>query len=92
MLISLYPYITDYSSDTVALLSCHITFKSLVSRVCIQWNYCPYQVGISESIFFNLISGPSLMDSAYDKYNYAKNDLQNSRNNAQYIVLYLNGT
>jgi hypothetical protein len=37
-----------------------------------------------KAFFLNLISGPSLVDSAYDKYNYANlNDLQNIRNNVQ---------
>jgi hypothetical protein len=63
-----------HKQNTVALLSRHIIFTSLVSlvyiQVCIrlslqgkhQWKH----------IFFNLISGPSLMDTAYHKYNYAK--------------------
>jgi hypothetical protein len=35
-LIFLSSYITDYRNDTVALLSCHITFTS---PVCAQWYY-----------------------------------------------------
>jgi hypothetical protein len=40
-LLFLTSYITDYSSDTVAILSCDITPTSLVSLVCIQGNYFP---------------------------------------------------
>jgi hypothetical protein len=34
-----------------------------------------------KNIFKDLISGPSLMDSTYDKYNYANKHLQNILNN-----------
>jgi hypothetical protein len=53
-------------------------YKSCKS--CLHWNYFPSV----KAFFFYLISGPSLMDIAYDKYNYANlYDLQNIRNNVQ---------
>jgi hypothetical protein len=66
-LIFLSSYITDYSSDTVAKLSCHITFTGLVSFVCIRGiTFLNMLASVKAYCFENLISGPCLMDSAYE--------------------------
>jgi hypothetical protein len=69
--------VTKTKQCCTTVMSYHI-YKSC--KCCLYWNYFPFQLDISESIFCfkYIISGPSLMDSAFDKNNYANlNDLQN---------------